>query len=175
MKTKTIELYTYQELDQNAQEKALSKWRDGNDYWFLSDCLANRLHELLTENGITDKNDTSLPGTKPTQVLYSLGHSQGDGCYFEGNFTWNGYGIRIVHSGRYCHYNSVSMIVLNGEGERMDGHEHKFEPLYKSICDQLESYVYGFIESEDSEESFTEACEANEWTFRKDGEMENAD
>jgi len=48
-----------------------------------------------------------------------------------------------------------------------------FEKIYQRICKELEKNGYGFIEWEDSEESFIDACSANDWTFRANGDMEN--
>lgn len=173
MKTKTITLYNLDELSKEAQEKAHAKWREGNDYMFIEDCMADRLHELLEENNITDTNDTSKPGTKPTQVLYSLSHSQGDGACFEGVFEWKNYTVHIKHSGRYVHSNSVDIIIMNSEGEGVDDYGNQFKNIYQKICSDLEQYGYDFIEHEDSFEAFQEACEANEYTFRENGIMEN--
>lgn len=68
---KTITLYTVEELKEANPEgyaKAHAKYKEGNDYMFMEDCLNERLHELLEEKGIMDTNDTSKAGTKPTRV-----------------------------------------------------------------------------------------------------------
>jgi hypothetical protein len=176
MKTKTINLYTYNELEPKAKEKALSDWRDDNDFFFLSDYLNNCLHELLEENGIKDDNDTSKPGTKPTPVLYSLSYCQGDGAMFEGSFTWNGYSVTVKHVGRYYHYNSknIEMFKIDDEGADVSSDIIiQFESIYKDICKELERNGYDFMECENSEETFISACEANEYTFLSNGKMEN--
>jgi hypothetical protein len=174
MKTKTINLYTYDELTKEAQEVALREWRDNNDYFFLSDNLAERLHELLEENKIKDTNDTSKAGTKPTPVLYSLSRCQGDGAMFEGVFEWNGYTVSIKHSGHYYHSNSKTIEITNDTGDYIEDKPFEdFEALYQKICKELERYGYDFIEYEDSEENFKEACDANEYTFLLSGKMEN--
>lgn len=143
--TKVYEVYNYEELTDEAKEKALAKWVEGNDYYFLSDYLNERLHELLEENKIADTNDTSKAGTKPTQVQYSLSCCQGDGAMFEGVFMWKGYTVKVKHSGHYTHYNSKT----------------------------IDIYKYDFIEYEDSMEAFEQACEANEYTFTIDGVIDN--
>lgn len=182
MKTKTIDVYTYDELTPKAKDRALMSWRDGNEYFFLGDNLNERLHELLTARGIYDKNDTSKPGTKPTQVLYSLSYSQGDGACFEGEFTYRditAYVRKIDH--HYSHKNTVAIECQETEnlGWHIDEEEplneqvEEFEKHYSEICDALESYGYDYIKDEDSEENFIETCEANGYTFREDGTMEN--
>ena len=177
MKTKTINLYSYSELSKEAQEKAHSKYIESNDYYFLSDCLNERLHELLQENNIKDLNDTSKPNTKPTQVQYSLSNCQGDGAMFAGIFEWKNNTITIEQSGRYYHSNSKTITYNDFVGEEKEHEEEKlakeFEKIYQSICKELETFGYNFIDQENSLESFIELCEANDYTFLANGIMEN--
>jgi len=179
MKTKTINLYTLEELSEDSREKAFSKWKEDDDYHFLSDDLNEKLHELLQEYGIKDTNDTSKPGTKPTEVQYSLSSCQGDGVMFEGKYiyTYNfaSYLIEIEHSGHYYHSYSKSY-ATSLEGEEVDNWhevEKAFDVIYQKICKELERYGYDYIENEDSMESFTGSCEANEYTFEANGVMNN--
>jgi len=174
-KTTTITVYDYQELTQEAKDVALQAWRAGNEYFFLSDGMDERLHELLGEHGITDTNDTSKAGTRPTQVRYSLSCSQGDGAMFEGAFSWKKYTATIKHSGRYYHYNSKEITLTDEDGEESatEAEELEFDELYVSICKALEKYGYAYITSEDSEEFFIDSCEANDYTFTLAGKMEN--
>tara|TARA_R110000868_G_C10821175_1_gene758643 strand:- start:590 stop:1126 length:537 start_codon:yes stop_codon:yes gene_type:complete len=173
--TKEYKLYTFDELSQEAKDKAREDFNHDNDYPFLADNMAEKLHELLVENKIKDENDTSKADTKPTQVLYSLGYSQGDGAMFEGTFYWKGYTVKIKHSGNYSHSNSKNMDIdytdcdENAPQEAYD----KFEAIYQKICKELEQYGYNQIEYEDSEEYFAETCEANEYTFLLSGKMMN--
>lgn len=174
--TKNYSVYTYDELSKEAQEKALNDWCNENEYFFLSDCMNERLHELLGENGIKDLNDTR---TTPTQVMYSLSYCQGDGCMFEGVFEWKKYKVVIKHSGHYYHSNSKTIDILKTWDVDFDNEyvgeevENEFEELYQKICKELEKYGYDFIEYEDSEEHFMEMCDCNEWTFLEDGKMFN--
>lgn len=175
MTTKTIDLYKLEELSKEAQKKAHSKWVENNDYHFLSDYLAERLHELLEENNIKDTNDTSKPGTKPTPVFYSLSYSQGDGAMFEGDFEWDDYRVNIQHAGHYYHYNSkiINIESIETDEEASEKVHADFDEIYIKICKELERYGYDFIEQEDSFENFQEMCEANEYTFLENGIMEN--
>lgn len=171
MKTKTINLYSLDELSKEAQEQAHAEWIKNNDYSFLNDCLAELLHELLEENNIKDLSTTS------TQVLYSLSNNQGDGAMFQGSFQWEEQTISIEHSGRYYHSYSKEITFDDFVGEDKENEEEiiagKFETIYQSICKKLEKYGYDWIECEDSFESFQSACEANDYTFLSTGEMEN--
>lgn len=176
--TKEYSLYNYDELSQEAQERALNDFRKDNEYFFLSDCMNERLHELLKENNIKDTNDTSRAGTTPTQVMYSLSYSQGDGAMFEGDFEWKGNNITVNHYGHYHHSNNKQVTFNDFSGEEKEQEEEKlaeeFEATYQKICKELERFGYNYIEYEDSEENFIEMCEANEWTFLSGGKMMNA-
>lgn len=172
MKTKTISLYEYSELSPKAKEKALSKWQETVDNPLLQSHMINVLKEKLEERGI--KYDTDS-----IDVRYSLSNSQGDGFMFEGELVWGKYTIYIKHGGgRYYHSNSALVEVQETDnlGFHMDDdHEDvkKFDALYQEICKEMERIGYDEIEYEQSEESFINACEANEYTFREDGTMEN--
>ncbi|MES2408991.1 MAG: hypothetical protein V4509_01680 [Patescibacteria group bacterium] len=175
MKTKTITLYSLSELSKEAQKKAHDQWISNNDYTWLSDCLNERLHEMLIENSIKDLNDTSKPGTTPTEVQYSLSYCQGDGMMFAGSFEWKDWTVRIKHAGHYYHSHSkeTSFYDENGEEGAPEDVENEFETIYQKICKDLERYGYDWIAEEDSFERFEESCEANEYTFTSEGIMEN--
>jgi hypothetical protein len=181
--TKDYTIYTFPELDQKAKDKARERFNeDGSNLYFLSDNMNERLYELLEENKITDTNDTSKPGTKPTQVFYSLSYSQGDGAMFEGNYIWNNLYVYIKQKGHYYHSNSKTITIYKRVWNELDGIEIEeeidsvecgFEAIYQKICKELEQYGYNEIEYQNSEEVFAENCEANGYTFLSDGTMFN--
>lgn len=179
MKTKTINLYSYQELSDEAKKKAHAKWREDNDYMFLENDMNEWLHELLKENKIKDvygtynEKDLNTFGqtSKRANVRYSLSYCQGDGVMFEGTFEWEDHMLKITHNGHY--YHSHSKIVDWIDQPQSEVQERRFEEIYQKICKELERRGYDYIEYEDSEESFIEACEANDYTFRENGVMEN--
>lgn len=173
MKTKTIELYEYSELSQKSKDKARAVWNETNDDPFMQSHMINVLKEKLDERGI--KYDTDS-----IDVRYSLSSCQGDGFMFEGIFSfptetekeggqWKRYEVRVKHSGRYYHSNSKTVEVEH-DNETV---EKEFEVVYQEICKEMERIGYDEIEYQQSEENFEQACEVNEWTFRKDGTMEN--
>jgi hypothetical protein len=57
MKTKTINLYSYDELDTEAQEKAYQDWLEDFDVYSLQVFLDNRLEELLEDHKIKPTRD----------------------------------------------------------------------------------------------------------------------
>ena len=169
MKTKTINLYSFQELSKQAQKKAHSNWIAHNDCYYLTEYLTDYLKEKLTENKIKYRGDSDL------KVYYSLSSNQGDGCMFEGHLEWNGYNIDIKQKGHYYHENSKEITITDEEGNEpeTDEPETAFNDIYVSICKELEKAGYNYIEAEDDLENFKEACESNEYTFLENAEMEN--
>lgn len=167
MKTKTVTLYSYQELSPVGKEFALKTFRENNQYFDMEDAMNERLRDLLLENSIT-------PESTP-KVFASLSYSQGDGACFIGDFTWNGCTISIKHEGRYYHSNSTEIEFTETNNEDTDDKNYEvFNRTYQSICKQLEKHGYDYQEQEDSEENFIELCDLNEWTFLSDGTMDNS-
>jgi len=170
MELKQIEIYEYDELSDDAKEKALSNFNEHNEYDFLSDDLSEYLNVLLEENGI--KGDAKL--------FYSLSYSQGDGVCFEGYFEYKGISFNVKHdNGHYYHSNSVYIDAdFEDDGDDLKGDviealENEFKEVYKEICDKIEKSGYSQIEYERGEENFKELCDANEYTFEKNGTMRN--
>lgn len=164
MKTKTIELYEYDELSPEAKEKARAQWNEHNDNPLMQSHMINLLKEKLDDRKIKYDVDS-------IDVRYSLSYCQGDGFMFEGTlYDDKGRTITIKHSGRY--YHSYSKEIDYPEASERD--YANFEKVYQSICKEMEKIGYDEIEYQESEESFREACEANGYTFRINGEMENA-
>jgi len=173
MEEKTIKVYKYEELSDEAKSKALDDYNDDNDYDFLSDILNEDLIQLLEEAKIENENNDA-------KLFYSLGYCQGDGVCFEGNFKHKGINFNVKHDGHYYHSNSVDI-----EAEQIDDSdddlkndvkeavieeaEAEFTEAYKEICDKIEKSGYEEIEHQRSEEAFKDYCEANERTFLENG------
>lgn len=164
--TTTHTVYNFDELSDEAKEKALNYFRENNWYDFLGDDLQYKLEELLKDNNI---HFDELP-----KVYYSLGYSQGDGVMFEGTVKWKYYTVEIRQSGHYYHYNSKQF--WNFENSRTgrevsDKVYKQFDELYVRICKELEKYGYDIIEYEQSEEYLKEMIEGNEYEFTEDGKL----
>lgn len=177
MKTKTINLYEYEELLPEAKEKALAHYREHNFEPFgLQVHLDNEIQTLLEQHGIKPISTADKKyDSKYAQIYYSLSSCQGDGVMFEGTFTWNGYTVNIKRAGRYYHSNSKCVEITDEEGNTVDTEEPytAFEAIYQSICKELERQGYDYIEDMESEAYFIELCNDNGYTFREDGTMEN--
>jgi len=175
MKTKTIQLFDFEELSEDAKEKALNRHNENNEHDYLSEDLNEYLSQLLTENKINSDD---------AKLYYSLGYCQGDGVCFEGNFEYQGVRFNVKHQGNYYHSNSVNIEMEDNEDSDDDlkndlieviseKAEDNFKEVYKEICDKIEKSGYEIIDYEQSEEAFKELCDANEYTFRENGEIEN--
>ena len=173
MRQEMVNIYGYDELSDKAKARVLKRYREHNDFPFLSDNLKGELDSLLEENKIEVQ--------QKLQLYYSLSYSQGDGCCFIGDFIWNNYRISIKHKGMYYHYNSVDINIdskFDSEGEdiEMPYDEEvtvyeEFKSIYKKICDKLEDSGYAIIEYENSEEYIKDNIEANEREFYDNGDI----
>lgn len=177
MTTKTINLFTFNELSDSAKEKARAWWRscnDGDTFW--SECVIDDAKEQGRNMGL-DIN----------KVYFRGFWSQGDGACYEG--TWHAYDVKagetakdwgdspatkeirriaaefeetaknfpnasfsVKHSGHYCHEFSTSFNVSLGEDE--DNGSISQEEWSRAEGDLIEtardymSWVYKQLEKE---------------------------
>lgn len=175
--TKTYDLYTFEELDQKAKDKARAKFNESSDEIpFLGDDLREYIHEELKDRGYT-VNGVATSANPAIEVYYSLSYCQGDGLMFEASLTEDKTGniYTIKHAGHYYHERSTSIT-----GEDKDGNELREEDItafndqvYIPICKTVRDRGYSEIEYNQSEENFAELCAGNEYTFLADGTMMN--
>ena len=85
MKTRTIDVYSFNELDERGKERARDWYRQGDDDNYFAECILDKAPRLLALCGIQiDK----LPRNGNHHAIYWSGFSsQGDGACFEG--SWN--------------------------------------------------------------------------------------
>lgn len=169
MKTIQIELFNYEELSDEAKERALADRNENHDDPLLQSHMINLLAEELDERGIK----YGYPN-KDLDVRYSLSHSQGDGFMFEGTLTLNGRDVTITHHDpHYYHSRTANFDYGEDEDGPSEADREAFEKQYREICSVLEEKGYSEIEYQRSAECFAEECEANEYTFEKSGAMRN--
>jgi len=168
MKQKTINVYEFDELKPEIQERVLEHFRENEEFSFLKDYLEEDLSEELRKNKIKEMEETTL--------RYSLSNCQGDGLSFIGLFKWKCYIIRIKEgslSNLYSHkYTTDILIETNAGNEVKPKIEKEFEEIYFKICDKLEKIGYKYIEETLSEGNIKENIGINEYTFRDNGEIE---
>lgn len=168
--TKTYKIYSFDELSQEAKDKARQDWNDSEDYPFLTDDLREYIHEELKELGFTVEgvSTSENPSINP---YYSLSYSQGDGLMFEGTVTdKKGNSYTIKHSGHYYHERSTQIEGVDKNGNEIDTEDFE-ENIYIPLCQRVAQRGYDEIEYMASEECFAETCEANEYSFLENGEM----
>jgi len=165
--TKEITVYAFEELTQEAKDRAREKYNEQEEFTFLQDDLREYIHEELTERGYT--HDELTP-------LYDLSSTQGSGLMFEGTvYDKKGNVYTIKNSGHYTHEKSTDIEGFNestGEYKEIDTEKWE-EEVYIPICKIVRDRGYDIIDYTYSEENFIEMCEANEYTFLSDGTMFN--
>ncbi len=158
--TKTFNVYSVNELSAAAFKKAHLKYIENNDYPTLYDDLETYAKEQLKLKGIKSHD---------FKLHYSLSYCQGDGASLTGIFYFEGLTIKIKSASRYCHEKSVSYEFFDKDGESIDDKD-AIKYLFECIFKDIKKCGYEIIEYEDSEESFKDCCEANEYLFLENGE-----
>lgn len=163
--TKEYNLYTFDELDQEAKDKARNKFNEHNDYPFLAENLREEIENELETQGYKIED---------IKLYYSLSYCQGDGLMFEGKLTdKDGNIYTIKHRGHYYHERSTEITGEDKDGNEIDT-EYFENSVYIPLCQRTAKGGYDEIEYQESEECFRETCEANDYTFLEDGTMFNA-
>lgn len=194
MKTKTIELYEFKELEEDVQEKVLGELRHINvdDSWWY-DSEVDYQKDSLAKMGYIDAD-----------ISFSGFGSQGDGASFTckrvdlplflkhlkiksrfktllplyetGDISAS---VKRIHH-RYSHEYTVRGEVLldwNRETDKLMCLRDELESLLTEHVRTLSKQIFRDLESEydslTSDEAVIDTIEANEYTFRIDGEMEN--
>jgi hypothetical protein len=159
MKTTSINIYTFDELNDNAKEVARDWYRENIDYTFLSEYMHDEASILLSEVGIT---------TDEYEVFCSLAYCQGDGAMVELTGKWGKYEVVVKHNGHYYHERSTSITLTDKDGEEVDCTEFE-EEVYIPMCKKLAKAGYAYIKSENSDETVDENIRANEYDFLESG------
>lgn len=157
-----VEVFEFSELKPEIQDRVINKFREDNDFPFLSDDLTEYCKAILEESNIEILRDFT--------VLYDLSCSQGSGFQFMGVFKWKDYTIHIKHSGHYYHEKCVDIDIINNEGDSVED-DKNFKELFESICNKCEKCGYDIIEAEQSEENIKENIKLNEYEFYENGRI----
>lgn len=163
--TRKYKVFDFEELTQEAKDKAREKWNEDSDYPFLQDDLREYIHEELQTLKLKEENVIT--------PYYSLSYCQGDGLMFEAVLSdKKGNTYTIKQSGHYYHEKSTEITGENKKGEEIDTEKWE-EKVYIPLCKRIRDRGYNEIEYQESEEYFGETCKSNEYTFLKDGTMFN--
>lgn len=156
MKDYTVRRYTFEELGEEARERAVQDMR-------------NFLLEVLDSSDISDylmdRVEFAIGGQEAEiDVAFSLSYCQGDGVAIYGvirrenapDLSWPE-GAESVHLTRnswgrhYSHYNSFNVEVYDGEDCLIED-SHILETQLRDLCRELERDGYKYIEGATSEE-----------------------
>ena len=203
MRTITLEpvnIYTFDELSDEAKENARSWYRNNLDCDYTNDFVEEQMTQELYETFLCLVDDFNLS--------FSLSNCQGDGVSFTATLpVYNEktkplyekiFGdkmtknikrvlpfleIKFVRNGRnyYCHKYTVDTETpynsrYGGIGtSRVDSVADDIESIINdwrcSVCDELEKYGYEIIEYMNSDEYIDEEIICNEYEFTKDGKI----
>jgi hypothetical protein len=152
----TVRRYSFSELNEEAQSKAIEDTR-------------NRLLEWLREEEITDYLEGKIEedlGSLPKEITiaYSLSYCQGDGVALYGriykseapDLSWPEGSLyvdleRNSWSNHYSHYNSFNVVVRDDNDYLVELAESPIEEQLRHLCKRLETLGYRYIENETSE------------------------
>lgn len=194
MKTVTVEyeVYTYEELSEQAKEKVKKWYLEGQDPEIFSDICKSNLQYLFPESEL--------------DVQFSLSYCQGDGLNIYGTlyldevlvhlkehftdkeqrfFTWlfNYFGAAysLEENRHYCYCLCSRQSYFNEYIDQMEYNDfrnipydlfEKAETLYKNylckICSQFEDDGYEYFYEVD-DETLSDHCYANDYIFLADG------
>lgn len=175
---RTVEIYTFDELEKEVQEKVLKNFDYQADFdYFTEDCI-----EQIKNAGFIEP-----------EVKYSLSCSQGDGLSFKAKkidfdvvfpnltkrqkFILENCRINIYGNvGRYCFCanEDVELILDSYEDYplielKVDEFRKILISLYINLCKKLEKDGYEALEWEQSDENKTEIIKGNDYEFTKNG------
>lgn len=142
--TKTFNIYNFNELSKEVQEKVIKKEAEGIKELEIEDFLKDEMEfyaeQLLSEN-FGDKAIFK-------KVYYDLSYCQGSGAMIEFNLTYRGKTLEIRHDGwHYSHANAFEIISESGKELTEKQYKTLREKIY-NINKELEKLGYDFIEED---------------------------
>lgn len=197
MKTKTIEVYEFKELPEEVQKKVLENLRYVNvedGYWHDYDGKTGFNSAELKRMGLSpdDPNADELLTWKNLwfDLDYNYRYVQFDQAQFKNGEVarrflgvpkqlWN----QVYWTFENKHYGGASHGTTTLRYEAQDGYKEftakQTEILDRAVerfSDKMKEVIKGLESSHEDltkDESIIETIEANEWTFRANGKMEN--
>jgi len=172
MKDYTVRRYSFDELEGEARETAITNMQDRLAEWLDS-------HEIT--DYLTGKLEDALGGESALDIAYSLSYSQGDGVALYGrlyakecpNLTLPD-GTNHIEllknslSNHYSHYNTFNVEAYDVDYEPIDLTDTVIVPQLRDLCKELARAGYKYIESASSRESAISYLDDNygdEFTF----------
>lgn len=193
MRTETTvkEIYTFEELDEQAKEKARDWYRSCNDFFGA---------EFTIEDA---KNVAAMFGLEIDKVYWSGFWSQGDGACFTGRYEYKKGALkavksecpndtelhriveqlqyeqaryffavtaRIEHRGHYYHSGCMSIDIEHRENRYQD--VDKFDTdIFRNFADWIYKRLENEWEYQNSDEAVDESIACNGYEFTRDGSI----
>ena len=176
MKEYTLTTYSFSELSEDAQEKAIDKHAQFLNEVMDSDEIAEVMNWKLAElAGYPNINDME---ECPLKVYdWDISYSQGSHVGIKGgatreecpNLAWPEGSISVSLS--YHNYYRQQVTLYDMEGEELDDVSEDFKDSIYSLSQDLMRAGYTEIEYQTSRESVIESIEANGYDFHENGDI----
>lgn len=199
MRTIETQVFKYEELNEQAKEKARNWWKNNGLEYEWWECVYEQ-HTTAAK----------MFGLDISRIMFSGFWSQGDGACFTGTYSYqkgalsaikkefplwtelhdickrlqqvqkrNFYGVNIdiSQNGRYCHEMTMTFNVslyINGQGERYDVPEGLEDEMAEIFRDYARMIYKGLAQEYDyltSDEQAEEMIIINDYEFTEDGEI----
>jgi len=194
---KEYQVYSFQELGEEARQKAIDSHRNFLFEFVDLDCETGEFKRLLEMYGFSD-----------IKIYYSGFWSQGDGASFTGRYRYKAGGLkavkkeyagewfkdvieylevldginkkclysvayRIDSSSRYCHSNTMQVNSLyDCRGDRdFSKHEDDITEYVRYIANEFYFLLEKSYNSQFTDEAVIESIECNEYEFYENGDM----
>jgi hypothetical protein len=201
METITTTVYTFDELSDEAKDKARTWMREASDFEFYQESVIDDAKEV-----------GKLIGINIDKIYYSGFSSQGDGACFEGNYSYKAGSVKAIkeyapqdmelhriatelyklqkpsfysltagvkHQGHYYHElcTNIDVYVQN---PALSGDDHASDEITESLKELLRDFMRWIYKQLDinydymmSDESIDETIKINEYTFNENGKRED--
>ena len=191
MRTIETKVYSFDELNKEAQQKAIEKYRETNEIFL--DLFKDDIFETLKDNHNIEMND----------LQYSLNYCQGDGLSFSASFDVNHfvnlcfkdlsqkrkdlffdfiYNIKSNSNRGHYSYASKSDIEIEVDGSfwykkhtninnMLETFEVFIQDYYLDLCKKFEEQGYAEIEYQNSDEYISETLRCNGYDFEENGDI----
>lgn len=152
MKTKVINVFSIDELEESAQKKAYNKWLQAWEYPWWHEAKSSREAFEKWAKELFEEESWDLKGAELREFLFR--HLPEESC------PWTGYYLDDVFLSSIREFVKSSRDDVDLESILYEAKKRGEEAIEEDEDDSC------------SFEKYKEYCELNEWTFRENGEIE---
>lgn len=150
-------IYNFDELSKDIQEKLIEKEKENQKELFLECFLLDEMQEKAKE--LLQKYFKNNAEFK--NVYYSLSYCQGDGAMIGFDLKYYNKTLTIKHQGYYCHERSFR--ICENDFALSEKQEKKLKEKIIKINKELCEFGYNLIEYDISDEKVKELLQENEY------------